>query len=244
MPSDIWSAGQPSSPSTSIPPASVRGAVSLQREPEPPADARRPSVGADDEPGGHGRDQVVELVAQRRRRAGHDLDVPDPAQHGRARLGGGAGQCLARLGMADVQGPGNAGEQAVQRDGVRLGGRRVDHLVVRHGPRRRSARPRRGAASPGPARASPPRPSRRAPPRAPCRGSSSGAPAGAPRSRRGPARWRAPRRRSRPPRSRRPRSRRHVRPREPPRPRRRRARSRPGSPPRTVPRSRGRAHRG
>jgi hypothetical protein len=106
----------------------------VQRDAEPAPDARRPPVGPDDEAGTHGGDDVVELVAQRRRLAGSHLDVADPAEHCRTRRGRGLAERLARLGMPDVQAARHARQQLVQRRGKRLGLGGVGHLVVGDGP--------------------------------------------------------------------------------------------------------------
>jgi hypothetical protein len=113
-------------------PHGARGGL-VQRESELAAHARHPPVGAHHEPGGHGRDQVVELVTQRWRPAGDDVDVAHPAQHRSPGGDGGLGQRLGGLRVADVQHTGDAREQTVQRRGSGFGLPGLHGLVVEHG---------------------------------------------------------------------------------------------------------------
>jgi hypothetical protein len=75
------------------------------------------------------------LIANHRRVARLQVNVPDTANHGGPHRCGGLGQRLTSLGMSNIQCAGHTGQHPIQRCSHCLGLRRLGHLVVGHRPR-------------------------------------------------------------------------------------------------------------
>ncbi len=135
MPSENWSAGHASSPSTSRPPAIVRGVVCSQCDAEVAADRGLPPVRSDHQPAGDLVGPAPVPVAHHRRVARSHVDVTDAAEHERPGHHRGLVQRLARLRVPDVQHSRHAGQHLVERGGCGLGLLRIGRLVVEDGPR-------------------------------------------------------------------------------------------------------------